>query len=227
MKQILKDLITGYATKSQSDFKIWLSGLSHNKLKDAACGLLTMYFNDLNSSALREYVTTIKSGFTPNMEKLGYNGYRDTYPSGKLFCETKPQNIRTISNRKTKPKLSGSGSFNDFTWNKLSRHKKDNPTILASGFIDGRLIYIFRFAFNSQGLIKKIEKQLLRQFPERQDISSRYLRSASLSFTHYKDDTSLETECFVNIEELDSFYQRKWITKKVYEHLQSFLPCPG
>ena len=130
MKQILKDLITGYATESQSDFNIWLSGLSHDRLKDAVCGLMTMYFNDLNSSALREYVTMIKSGFTLVMEKLGYNGYRDTYPSGKLFCEAKPQNIRTMSNRKTKPKLNGSGSFNDFTWSKLSRHKKDNPTIL-------------------------------------------------------------------------------------------------
>ena len=142
MKQILKDLITGYATKSQSDFNIWLSGLSHDRLKDATCGLLTMYFNDLNSSALREYMTTIKSGFTPDMEKLGYNGYRDTYPNGKLFCETKPQNIRTTSNRKTKLRLNESGSFNDFTWDKLSLYKKDNPTILASGFIDGRLIYL-------------------------------------------------------------------------------------
>ena len=225
MKQILKDLITGYATKNQSDFNIWLSGLSNDRLKDATCGLLTMYFNDLNSSALREYVTTIKSGFTPNMEKLGYNGYRDTYPRGKLFCETKPQNIRTLSNRKTK--LNGSGSFNDFTWDKLGRHKRDNPTILASGFIDGRLVYIFRFAFNSSGLINRIKEQLLRQFPAMQDIPGRYLRSASFSFIHYKDDPSLETECFVNTDELDSLYQRKWITGKVYEHLQSFLPCPG
>ncbi len=78
-----------------------MNGLSKPSLIALFIDLLTLYFNDKNSSRLRELTTLWVCGFQPNTEKLGYNGYR-----------IKPQNTDD-----PKKKLNGGGSFNDYTFN--------------------------------------------------------------------------------------------------------------
>ena len=218
----LKDMIVNYAVKNQPDFDEWFSSLSHEELKSVTCGLLTMYFNDLNSSTLREYVTTLLSGFTPSTEKLGYNGYRDEYPHGQVPCETKPKNIRTPN---PTSKLNGSGNFTDLTWEKFDRYQAENPTMLVSGFIDGRMIFIFQFPFTSPCFIQRLKEQLRKRFPDREDKLGEYLRSGDFSFKHYKNDPSLESKCYVSPEDLEGFFQDKYITEPVYKHLRKVSPC--
>ena len=81
--------------------------------------LLTRYANDVNSSTLRELITTLKAGYEPqpSRRKLGYNGVT----SQGNPCEVKPVNISGESGNK----LNGGGSFSDFTYERLAWYQED------------------------------------------------------------------------------------------------------
>lgn len=153
MNQDLSQIVTYYATKPHKE----LAGLLLSKSKDnlIAClnDLLTAYINDKNSSSLREFVTVSIAGYRHNSNKLGYNGYRhnSTIGAEPLNCEAKPKNIQTdgYDLKKTKTKLNGQGSFNDYTIKRLEKDAKSKLNLLCSGFIDGELIYILEFPFTS------------------------------------------------------------------------------
>jgi hypothetical protein len=98
----------------------------------------------------------------------------------RIDCEVKPQN--TDDPRK---KLSGGGSFNDYTLERFSKDLENNPIILVSG-----LIYIFEFRFEC--LKEKLKGLLERRFPKGQRREGEYLRSAGFSFRDYKDCPSLK-----------------------------------
>ena len=99
-----------------------MNGLSKPSLIALFIDLLTLYFNDKNSSRLRELT---------NLWVFGYNGYRMDADTGRrVDCEVKPQN--TDDPRK---KLNGGGSFNDYTLQRFSKDLENNPIILVSGFI--------------------------------------------------------------------------------------------
>ncbi len=116
-------------------------------------------------------------------------------------CEIKPRNIRSDSTAKSPSKLDGGGNFTDYRWGKFERHQKENPNMLAAGFVDGRLIYIFEFSFNEPVFTSRLREQLEDKFPNG-DIKSRYLRSASFMFKHYKDAESLKTIYIESKQEL-------------------------
>jgi hypothetical protein len=156
----LKASVEIYSTKRPEELIEFLNGLSKPSLIALFIDLLTLYFNDKNSSRLRELTTLWVCGFQPNTEKLGYNGYRMDADTGRRFdCEVKPQN--TDDPRK---KLNGGGSFNDYTLERFSKDLENNPIILVSGFVGGK--------------IKRREVE--------------YLRSAGFSFRDYKDCPSLK-----------------------------------
>lgn len=218
MNKDLIEVIKVYGTRPHKE----LNGLLHSKSKDNLTAilvdLLTEYFNDKNSSTLREYLVVLSGGFEPLREKIGYNGYRQLSIKGKTtkeFCEAKPQNINT--NAEKLKKLNGSGSFNDYSWEKLSRHKRENPTILVGGFIDGRLIYIFKFPFKSKTFVNKLKTGLEKHFPDG-DVVGQYLRGATFSFNAYRDIKGLEVEVFVSETELKSF--KNYITGGLYQVLE-------
>jgi len=182
----LRKTIELYSTRSSEELVQFLNGLSKPSLIAICIDLLTLYFNDKNSSRLRELTTLWMCGFQPNLEKLGYNGYRMDVDAGRrVDCEVKPQN--TDDPRK---KLNGGGSFNDYTLERFSRDLENNPIILVSGFVGGKLIYIFEFKFEC--LKEKLKGLLERRFPEGQRREGEYLRSAGFSFRDYKDCPSLK-----------------------------------
>jgi len=160
-------LSLNYSTKEPKELIEFLNGLSKPSLIALFIDLLTLYFNDKNSSRLRELTTLWVCGFQPNTEKLGYNGYRmDANTGRRVDCEVKPQNTDD-----PKKKLNGGGNFNDYTLERFSRDLENNPIILVSGFVGGKLIYIF---------------------PKGRRREGEYLRSAGFSFRDYKDCPSLK-----------------------------------
>lgn len=222
MNEDLLKLIQDFATKDHAEINQSLFGESKEQLISMLTDLLTAYFNDLNSSTLRETVVVRLSGFQPNAEKLGYDGYRHDAVSGKVeHCEVKPKNIQSATKAKSKPKLSGQGNFTDYTWQRFHKNLEDNPRMLVAGFIDGRLIYIFEFDFKEEDFTAKLRAVLARRFPNGENIEGEYLRSASFSFKNYANSTSLRTRCFATKKELEDFFSKGQITRQIFDHLIS------
>ncbi len=108
MNQNLKKCIELYAT-SEVEFFQFLNSLSKPDIQAVLIDLLTVYFNDKNSSTLRELVSLYIAGFEPSKKKLGYKFLAYIYE--KLHCEVKPVNTDSI-----KRKLNRQKSFNDYTF---------------------------------------------------------------------------------------------------------------
>lgn len=185
MNETLKKAVILYATEDLKKVMEFLGSLSKPTLISTLLDLLTVYFNDKNSSKLRELTTLWLCGFEPSFEKLGYNGYRMNFATGKIeHCEVKPQNTEN-----PKKKLNGGGSFNDYTPERFGQDLKENPTVLCSGFANGKLIYIFEFKFEC--LKDRLQSLLNKRFPNLKRSSGEYLRSASFSFKDYKECSNL------------------------------------
>lgn len=218
MNKDLVEVIKAYTTSTHKDVFELLDGKSKGNVVSILIDLLTEYFNDKNSSTLREFVVVSLSGFTPSPKKIGYNGYRQNSISGTTeHCEAKPKNIDTSDLNKPK-KLDGGGNFTDYTWDRFERDKEENPTMIVGGFIDGRLIYIFRFPFCSNDFTGRLQAQLQERFPNG-DIESEYLRSASFGLKYYKNANGLICDIFVDKETLQTYQQH--ITKPMYRTLLS------
>lgn len=216
MNTDLSELIVTYGTKNHSDVLNLLNDKSKSNIVSMLLDLLTQYFNDKNSSTLREFLVVSLSGFTPLTEKIGYNGYRHSSAiQGNEYCEAKPKNITTDKPNK---KLDGGGNFTDYSWQKFNRHKTENPTMLLAGFINGRLIYIFHFKFLCPDFINRIKTQLQNNFPNG-DETGKYLRSASFTLNAYKNTPDLKVKTFVEKQDIEQYYQDKRLTKGIYDLL--------
>lgn len=223
-KKLLAEAIKLYATEEHSDVTKYLRDLPRDSVNKILLRLLTMYFNDKNSSTLREYILVTLSGFTPLTEKkIGYNGYRHVTIAGKQErqdCEAKPQNINT--NDENPKKLNGTGGFSDYRPSKFKKHKKDNPMMLVGGFVDGKLIYICRFPFNSRSFTKRLKTLLDKKFPGGKDVKNEWLRSASFRLQDYADADGLEVDVYLKSEkELNKY--KKHLTKQLHEFLELHL----
>jgi len=216
MNANLAKVIKLYATADHSAVTEHLRALSQDSVNATLLDLLTMYFNDKNSSTLREYMLVTLSGFTPNEAKIGYNGYRQTTIAGQKVrenCEAKPMNINT-NNPKSR-KLNGAGGFNDYTFRRLETHKRENPVVLMGGFVDGKLIYICRFPFDTPSFTMRLKDQLLNQNPDGNDVPGRYVRSAAFRLKDYQNASEL---VFVDNEALDKHKQH--FTKPLHAFLK-------
>ncbi|GBC88149.1 hypothetical protein HRbin13_00267 [bacterium HR13] len=180
--ETLKRVIVAYATEKDDTFHRFLDSLSSKELRDAFLDLLNLYSNDKNSSKIRELVTLWISGFEPSPAKLGYNGFR--IGRGVVKCEVKPKNTES-----TKKKLRGEGSFNDYTYERLEKDIKENPTVLVSGFVLGKLLYIMSFEFRC--LESHLKSLLDKRFRGKPRQAGEYLRSAQFSFKDYVNCQSL------------------------------------
>ena len=225
MNEDLTKIIKLFATEEHSDVTEHLRNLPPDSVNEALLSLLIMYFNDKNSSTLREYILVTLSGFTPYAEKkIGYNGYRQVSIVGQQVrreeCEAKPKNINT--NDEKPKKLNGSGSFSDYRPSKFKRHKKQNPLMLVGGFVDGKLIYICRFPFNSPSFTKRLKDRLDKKFPGGEDIKNEWLRSASFRLPDYSGAPDLKVDVYLKSEkELDKY--EKHLTKPLYDFLKPHL----
>lgn len=219
MNKELAEVIKLYATKDHRAVLQYLLDKSKDSVHAILLDLLTMYFNDRNSSTLREYMLVTLSGFTPNEAKTGYNGYRQVTIGGSRVteaCEAKPKNVNT-NDEKVK-KLNGGGGFNDYTFARLAKHKQENAMVIVGGFIDGKLIYISRFPFNSDSFVARLRAQLLRKYPDGKDVRGDWLRSATFRLQDYQNLATLQTEVFVSPMELRDC--QPYITKPLYQFLE-------
>jgi len=180
MSQQLENILTVLFTEPEN-LATLLHGIDREVLADCFADILYRYANDVNSSTLRELITMLKAGYEPQPlgRKLGYNG--KTHHGEP--CEIKPPNIRSDSG----DKLNGGGNFSDFTYERLDKYQADNVTMLVSGFVDGRLIYILEFPFTYTEFVQRLREQLERQFARGERKKGQFLRSAQFSFKHYKN----------------------------------------
>lgn len=195
MNDELGEFVKAYATKPHKELNALLLGKSKDGLIALLNSLITQYMNDKNSSTLREFVTVSLAGYKQKETKIGYNGYKQsTEVGGKpIACEAKPRNIDTEGNKKIKTprKHDGGGNFTDYTLGRLRKDKKENPNMLASGFVDGQLMFILEFPFSCPHFTKNLKEQLKRRFPSG-DRPNQYLRSARFTFKNYKDCKNLK-----------------------------------
>lgn len=222
MNETLKSLLLTYTKEEHKILSEKILDLSKETIKSCLIDLLTIYINDKNSSTIREYLTVTMAGYTHNSNKIGYNGYKMTTPNSAINCEAKPKNICSQDfvdyenrHRKSCPnKLNGGGNFTDYTWARLQKDKISNLNMLISGFIDGKIIFIMEFPFNTRGFIEKLEEQLSKKFPDG-DRAGYYLRSASFSFKDYKNDEYK----FIYITQNINCYE-KYIEKDLFNTLK-------
>ena len=136
MNEDLLQLIKDYTTKEHTEISVNLLGKSKDNLISMLLDLLTTYYNDVNSSTMRELVVAVLAGYQPNSEKLGYNGFRQNTLTGTIeHCEIKPRNVRSYSTAKNPRKLDGSGNFTDYSWQKFERHQKETPICWLQVFL--------------------------------------------------------------------------------------------
>jgi hypothetical protein len=197
MKITLAQVITEYSMGNTE-----LDGLDIPK--ELFVQLLTKYFNDKNSSTLREEVMCYISGNNPNPNKLGYDG------EGSVD-ENKPKNYDT-TNPKSK-KLSGAGNYSDMTLKRNDNFINDNAVIHIGGFVDGKLVYQFKVPY--VGLSDHFKKQLDKRLPDG-DKPNHYLRSMNFSLTALKQCDDVELEFLsTDIDQYSGF-----MTKTLYTYLK-------
>jgi len=218
MNQDLSQIATYYSIKSHAELSKLLLEKSKDNLISIITDLLTAYINDRNSSTLREFVTVSIAGYEHTDKKLGYNGFKQSSAIGSnpIACEAKPQNIQTdgYDLKKSKPKLEAGGSFNDYTEERLRKDLRENPNILASGFIDGHLQYILEFPFSA--LKERFEELIKKRWKGKKRKTGEYIRGASFNFNHIKKHNSLRI-IYKNIESIHN--NEKYFQKELYQFL--------
>jgi hypothetical protein len=234
MNQELANVIKIYSTGTHPELSEYLLGKSKDTLIGILVDLLTMYINDKNSSTIREFITVTLAGYTHKEAKIGYNGFKqDAFIPGRTIkCEAKPQNINTEEfekfergERRTKPaKLNGGGNFTDYTPARLERDKKEKDlNLLVSGFIDGKLIYIIEFPFNSPDFVKNLEVKVQKwqdKLKGSKSIKGQFLRSADFDYKDYVKSPSLKIVYLLSKSELEKY--KEYISKEFYEFLLSY-----
>lgn len=167
---------------------------------DAMCQQwFVSYVQDKNSSSIREEVTLYHLGYQKLDNKHGADGY---HPDTKKYVEVKPQYLHP--NKKGKfGKLTGGGTFNDLTIDKIKMLEKEDWDILCSGFADDKMIFIARFSANdiTNYLFDKLNKIIKK--PKRR-------KSVSFGYNQYKDASNLK------ILWLDEDNAKKYMTKDMF-----------
>ena len=77
--------------------------------------------------------------------------------------------------------------------------------MLISGFIDGKLIYIFEFPFKNNDFTAKLKKQLEKAFPNRIRKKGVFLRSASFDFKDFIFSNNFKVNFILKKEELENY----------------------
>jgi hypothetical protein len=180
-----------------------ISELSEELKTNLLLEILNEMSCDKNSSSFREGVTLGVLGKKQSVTKLGYDS--DEEP-----IEVKPKNISSNSNKR----FDGSGNFSDFTWARHKKYASDNVKMLVSGFLDGKVLFVISFNYNSPEFVKEVERHLIKHLPDG-DITSRYVRSVKFNYKHFMTSDSLKIEYLV--PELSKFESK--FTKPFYSSI--------
>jgi hypothetical protein len=90
----------------------------------------------------------------------------------------------------------------------------DNVKMLVSGFLDGKVLFVISFNYNSPEFVKEVERHLIKHLPDG-DITSRYVRSVKFNYKHFMTSDSLKIEYLV--PELSKFESK--FTKPFYSSI--------
>ena len=194
----LGEILKAYSLGPHQKYAERLHELSKDSLIGVFSDLLTMYINDKNSSTIREFITVSMAGYEHSGSKIGYNGFKHVTAGKPLACEAKPVNVTRLGlemyrsgERKTCKKLDGGGNYTDYSWKRHEKYCRDNPHILVSGFVDGRIIYLFEFPFRTSSFRSHFEEKLEKRFPKG-DIKGEFIRSVTFDYRHYVDTEDLK-----------------------------------
>ena len=226
MSPNLVEALTIYSRRGSGPFLERMGDHSKAALIGMLSDLMTIYINDLNSSTLREFLTVSLAGYQHLPAKTGDNGFKTTGAGETVGCEAKPKNVRSRDfaefregRRKNRPeKLRGHGNFTDFTGERLAAKKAARLNMLVSGFVDGRLVYIIEFPFNSPRFVRHLEKQVRGRFPEGRR-KGLFVRSVEFNHLHIPDDAVL----VYRAENLESY--KDFIVGPFYKRLAA-MPAP-
>ncbi len=216
MNKDLQEAIKIYSIGSHKELNSFLLDKSKDNLIAIFNDLLTTYINDKNSSTIREFITTTISGYMHHESKIGYNGYRQSTISSIdcEYCEVKPKNIDRLDLEKYKngekksiQRLNAGGNFTDYTWERFNKDLESNLNMLISGFIDGKLIYIFEFPFKNKDFVKKLKSQLEKAFPNKVRKSGTFLRSANFDFKDFIFSNNFKINFILSKEELEKYIE--------------------
>lgn len=225
MNKELSEILRLYSTDTHERFSHRLVNSSKETLIALLTDLLTMYLNDRNSSTLREYLTVTIAGYEHSEKKIGFNGFKQSSIVGgkPIACEAKPKNFNTEDLRayherkRGKPALlNGNGNFTDYTYNRFTKDRKENPHILVSGFVDGKLIYVLEFPFRTRNFVKRLETQLRKRFPRKKRLAGAFLRSATFT---YRDFISTDTRIVFLRPKIELDTHKTHISKRFFQFL--------
>lgn len=178
-------------------------GKDLNHLPPAMIELLNLYFNDKNSSTLRQYITSKLCGYNNSFKKLGY----DAIDENNQHKEIKPTNFSST----TKKVYSGQFGFSDYTESRFSKDVQNDVKILQSFFVDGELMFIIEHPIIdlSARMDKLIKKHIIQN-------KQRYIRSATFSFNNLNPQNIKVKYISKNIEKYEHL-----ISKKLYKFIMS------
>lgn len=92
--------------------------------------------------------------------------------------------------------------------------------MLVSGFIDGKLIYIIEFPFNTPDFVRNLQEKVRRwQLKLKGSTSTKgqFLRSADFDYRDYIKSSNVNIVYIINRRELEKY--RKYIIKEFYQFL--------
>ncbi len=141
--------------------------------------LLDLYLNDVNSSTVREHMTTILAGYEPLPGKLGRDAI-DLDSNKEKECKPK-----SWTNKKKA--TNGSACFNDYTRKRFNKDIKENLDIVSSFFIDGECVYVLEY--NISAIADKLDEQIKKKC---EDQGNDYVRSAGWTYSSFINHDSLK-----------------------------------
>ena len=112
-------------------------------------------------------------------------------------------------------------NFTDYTRERLERDKQEKDlNILVSGFVDGKLIYIIEFPFNSPDFVKNLESKIQKwedKLKGSKSVKGQFLRSADFDYRDYVKSSNLKIVYLLSKSELEKY--QPYISNGFYEFL--------
>ncbi|MFN7170816.1 MAG: hypothetical protein ACK4NT_06250 [Candidatus Omnitrophota bacterium] len=104
----------------------------------------------------------------------------------------------------------------------MKRDKKEKDlNILVSGFVDGKLIYIIEFPFNSPDFVRNLKNKIKKwqnKLKGSKSIKGQFLRSADFDYRDYIKSPHLKIIYLLNKSELSK--HESYIVKDFYKFLE-------